>query len=74
MQAFLSLFFFYRSNMKQVFSKLFGRRETSIPDDNMEISGPTVVQHHVHVTYNLETKSFEGIPEAWKNYIGSAIR
>ncbi|KAK4321128.1 hypothetical protein Pmani_008073 [Petrolisthes manimaculis] len=62
-----------RSNVKQVWNKLFGRRDNSIPDDNMEISGPTVVQHHVHVTYNLETKSFEGIPEAWKNYIGSAI-
>ncbi|XP_045101007.1 serine/threonine-protein kinase PAK 2-like isoform X2 [Portunus trituberculatus] len=58
--------------MKAVFSKLFGKRESSIIDE-VEISTPNEVQHNVHVTYNKETQSFEGIPEAWKKLIGTAI-
>ncbi|XP_063887731.1 serine/threonine-protein kinase PAK 2-like isoform X2 [Scylla paramamosain] len=58
--------------MKAVFTKLFGKRETTFTDD-VEISHPNEVQHNVHVTFNKETQSFEGIPEAWKKLIGNAI-
>ena len=59
--------------MKSVLSKLFGRKENIISDD-VHISRPEGVEHNVHVTYNEETKSYEGIPEAWKQLIGNAIR
>lgn len=59
--------------MKAAFSKIFGRKEYSVPEDEMDISSPTVVTHNVHVTYNAHTQSFEGIPDAWKNFIENAI-
>lgn len=59
--------------MKGVLSKLFGKREHDIVDD-FEISSPDKVEHHIHVTYNKEKECFEGIPEAWQQFIGSAIR
>ncbi|XP_042856009.1 serine/threonine-protein kinase PAK 2-like isoform X2 [Penaeus japonicus] len=49
------------------------KAEYPVPEENMEISTPTVVEHKVHVTYNKATKSFEGIPNAWKSSIEKAL-
>ncbi|KAH8871208.1 Serine/threonine-protein kinase PAK 2 isoform 1 [Schistosoma japonicum] len=39
------------------------------PDDISEISSPTNVVKHVHVTYDQETGQFHGIPDYWKEMI-----
>ena len=42
--------------------------------DEMTISPPTSVVRNVHIHLNPITGKLEGVPEAWKKYVGSAIR
>lgn len=60
--------------MKGVLSKLFGKKDNTIIPDDVDISKPDMVEHVIHVTFNKEKNSFEGIPDAWRHLIGNAIR
>ncbi|XP_068220284.1 serine/threonine-protein kinase PAK 2-like isoform X2 [Palaemon carinicauda] len=53
--------------------KLKKKPDVDMGQENMNISGPTEVQHDVHVTFDEHTKSFSGIPDSWKGYIDKFI-
>lgn len=48
------------------------RRKEEI-EDTLCVSEPNEVHHVLHITFNKETQSFEGIPPAWQKMIGNAI-
>ncbi|KAG7163425.1 Serine/threonine-protein kinase PAK 2-like 1 [Homarus americanus] len=55
-------------------TRIFRRKDEVTPvTEDMNISTPTVVTHTLHVTYDPNTQSYEGIPDAWKGYIEAAI-
>lgn len=45
---------------------LFKRGNNSLTDSGpSDISGPMGVTHQVHVSFNREKRTLEGLPEAW---------
>lgn len=63
-----------RSNRTMNFMKYF-KKDTTIKEDigPSNISGPTNVQHDIHVCKNQITGQLEGLPDAWMRQIGTQI-
>eukprot|EP01111_Echinosteliopsis_oligospora_P019830 TRINITY_DN979_c0_g1_i1.p2 TRINITY_DN979_c0_g1~~TRINITY_DN979_c0_g1_i1.p2 ORF type:complete len:189 (-),score=64.30 TRINITY_DN979_c0_g1_i1:1072-1638(-) len=52
-------------------SRLFSKKDKERLDD-IEISEPRNFREGVHVTFDPETQNFSGVPEIWRNEIGSS--
>ena len=62
----------FKKNIKDFFVKKNEPEMDFRPEPT--ISGPGEVKHHIHVAYNPDTKSLEGLPDIWKSALKQAVR